>query len=187
MILVTAPTSSVAVIVSVYVPGFTVVSTLRTARLLDCVIVKPAIDGVPASVNTLLPVPCVAVKVSQATIPEVVVIVDVVLSTRIGGFTVIVYTREDVAPVASVAVTVSVMVRATVVLVDVKVFARLRVNAFAVDVSIVAPAFALVIVKVFVSVPCTAPTFEIEPATPCVMVAAPVPEPVEKKRPACAL
>jgi hypothetical protein len=50
--------------------------------------VNPLIDGVPASVNVLAPVPCVAVKVSQARIPDVVVITEVVLSTRIGGLTV---------------------------------------------------------------------------------------------------
>ena len=83
----TAPTASVAVIVSVYVPGLTVVSTFKTARLLDCVIVNPDVEGVPVSVNVFSPVPWVAVKVSHATIPEVVVIVPVVLSTRTGGLT----------------------------------------------------------------------------------------------------
>ena len=64
------------------------------------------------------------------------------------------------------AVTVSVIVLATVALVDVRVFARLRVNAFAVDVSIVTPAFALVVVNVFVPVPSEVVTLPIEPATP---------------------
>ena len=75
------------------------------------------------------------------------------------------------------------MVRATVALVEVKVFARLRVNALAVDVSIVTPAFAFVIVNRFVPVPCVAVTALTEPAIPCVVVTDPVPEPVAKKRP----
>ena len=58
------------------------------------------------------------------------------------------------------------MVRATVALVEVKVFARLRVNALAVDVSIVTPAFAFVIVNRFVPVPSVATTPIIDPATP---------------------
>jgi hypothetical protein len=90
---VTAPTESVALMVNEYVPGLIVESTRKTARLFACVIVKPLIEGVPERVKVLLPVPVpeVAVNVSHATIPEVVVMVPVVLSTRIGGLIVIVY------------------------------------------------------------------------------------------------
>jgi hypothetical protein len=73
-------------------------------------------------------------------------------------------------------VTVSVTVRATVVLVDVSVLATFSVNALAVDVSIVTPALALVIVKVFEPVPWLADTFEITPETPCVTVTVSRPE-----------
>ena len=58
------------------------------------------------------------------------------------------------------------MVRATVVLVDVRVFARLSVKEFAVDVSMVTAALALVIAKAFVPVPWVALTPEIDPAIP---------------------
>jgi hypothetical protein len=57
-------------------------------------------------------------------------------------------------------------VRATVVLVDVKDSERFRVNAFDVPVSIVMPAFALVITNVLVPVPSEAVTLLIEPARP---------------------
>ena len=85
--------------------------------------------------------------------PEVVAIEVEVAVSIIGGLTTIEYTRAVVAPAASVAVTVSVMVRAAVVLVDVRVLATLSVNAFAVDVSIVTPALALVIENDLLPVP----------------------------------
>ena len=58
------------------------------------------------------------------------------------------------------------MVRATVVLVEVRVFARLRVNAFAVEVSILTPALELLVANVFVPVPSEVVTLPIVPATP---------------------
>jgi hypothetical protein len=108
----------------------------------DVFIVMPADAVALARVKVLFPVPCDAKTVVEAATPDVVVTDRAVAVSITAGFTVIVNVIRAVAPDASVAVTVSVMVRATVVDVDVSVDAR-RTNAVvAVEVSIVTPAFS---------------------------------------------
>jgi hypothetical protein len=72
--LVVAPTESVAVIVSRYVPAGRVAATVSRPTLADGLLTVNA-DGnaelIP--VKVLFPVPCVAVKVSYAIRPKVVV------------------------------------------------------------------------------------------------------------------
>ncbi len=114
--------------------------------------------------------PCVAVNVSQATIPEVVVIVLVVLSTRTGGLIVTEYAWRTIALAESVAVTVSVKVRNVVELVALMEFERLRVKAFAVEVSSDTPVFKPVTVKILFPVPPEAVEPDSDAAMPWVVI-----------------
>jgi hypothetical protein len=95
---------------------------------MDVFIVIPAEAVALVRVNVLFPVPCVAKTVVDAATPDVVVRDSAVAVSITAGLTVIVNVIRAVAPDASVEVTVSVMVRATVAEVDVRVEAR-RTNA----------------------------------------------------------
>jgi hypothetical protein len=120
---------------------------------MDVFIVIPAEAVALVRVKVLFPVPCVAKTVVDAATPDVVVRDSAVAVSITAGFTVIVNVIRAVAPDASVEVTVSVMVRATVAEVDVRVEAR-RTNAVVgVEVSIVTPALSPESEKIFVPEP----------------------------------